>query len=111
MTRFQNNRHFLPARFYFRYHALALASAICLLLSIEWVLGARWPWFWPLIIWGLMVSIHYFFSAAFDINEVWADDRVVDVKTRSYDLGHIMNIEQRIDRNRRRRLPLYTDRE
>ena len=32
-----------------------------------------------------------------DINEVWADDRVVDVKTRSYDLGHILNIEHRID--------------
>ena len=38
-----------------------------------------------------------FFSAAFDINEVWTDDRVVDVKTRSYDLGHILNIEHRID--------------
>ena len=58
-----------------------------------------------------MVSIHYFFSAAFDINEVWADDRVVDVKTRSYDVGHIMNIEHRIDHNRRQGLPLYTDRE
>jgi|TARA_B100002003_G_C13601837_1_gene310273 hypothetical protein len=96
MTRFQNNRHFFPARFYFRYHALVLAITVCLLLSIEWALGARWSLFWPLIIWGLMVSIHYFVSAAFDINEVWADDRVVDVKTRSYDLGHIMNIEHRI---------------
>ena len=111
MTRFQNNRHFLPARFYFRYHALVLAIAVCLLLSIEWVLGARWSLLWPLIIWGLMVSIHYFVSAAFDINEVWADDRVVDVKTRSYDVGHIMNIEHRIEGNRRQGLPLYTDRE
>ena len=97
MTRFQNNRHFLPARFYFRYHALVLAIVVCLLLIIEWTLGTRWSLFWPFIIWGLMVSIHYFFSAAFDINEVWADGRVLDVKTRSYDLGHIMNIEDRID--------------
>ena len=97
MTRFQNNRHFLPARFYFRHHVLVLAIVVCLLLIIEWALGTRWSLFWPFIIWGLMVSIHYFFSAAFDINEVWADDRVLDVKTRSYDLGHIMNIEDRID--------------
>ena len=110
MTRFQNNRQFLPARFYFRYHALVLAIAVCLLLSIEWVLGARWPLFWPLIIWGLMASIHYFVSAAFDINEVWTDDRVVDVKTRSYDLGHIMNIERRIDRTHDSITP-HTERE
>ena len=33
MTRFRGNRHFLPARFYFRHHALVLISAICLLLD------------------------------------------------------------------------------
>ncbi|GIT24632.1 MAG: hypothetical protein CM1200mP41_06760 [Gammaproteobacteria bacterium] len=86
MTRFQNNRHFLPARFYFRYHALVLAIVVCLLLTSN---GAGHTLVVVLAVYhlGLMVSIHYFFSAAFDINEVWADDRVLDVKTRSYDLG------------------------
>ena len=70
MTRFQNNRHFLPARFYFRYHALVLAIVVCLLLIIEWALGARWSLFWPFIIivpLALMALFKYFNPRSFEI--------------------------------------------
>ena len=98
MKRFRKGRHFLPGQFYFPQHAQLFFAVTLIVLSVKGALATGWPLFWPLFVWGLAVAIHYFFAAAFNINEAWTEDKVQDVKSRSYDFGHILNIESRIDK-------------
>ncbi len=96
MTRYSSGTNTLPTRFLFRLHALLYILSSAALLSSKFLFGTDWPLFWALFAWSLLVAVHYFIAGAFDIDEDWANDKIFELKGRSYDFDHIRNIEQRV---------------
>jgi|TARA_Y100000780_G_scaffold126762_1_gene114063 hypothetical protein len=96
MTRYSSGTETFPTRFLFRLHALLYFLSNATLLGTKFLFGTDWPLFWPLFAWGLLVAIHYFIAGAFDIDEDWANDKILELKGRSYDFDHILNIEKRV---------------
>lgn len=60
------------------------------------MLTMKIPLFWPLAGWVTVLAIHYLVASAYDPDEAWVEERIVDLRGRSYDLDHIQNIEKRI---------------
>lgn len=67
-----------------------------MLIVIDVLLGPGWVLFWPLAGWSVGLAVHYFIASAYDVNEAWIEERIFDLKSRSYDFDHIRNIEKRI---------------
>ena len=86
----------LPRRYRFPAHLAVFAAAVPLLLVAETLSGSTWNLFWPLAAWTVLVTLHYFVASAYDLDNAWVDDRVTDLRARSYDFDHIQNIEQRV---------------
>ena len=87
---------FLLARF--RTH-LRLYVLVCggLTLVNLWT-GAGWWSFTPVGGWGVLLAVHYFYVRAANVDDDWVRDRTDDLKVRSYDLGHITDLEERVER-------------
>ena len=58
--------------------------------------GAPWWALWPLLIWGVLFSVHFFFYKSVTVDEEWADERIDELRWKSYDLGHVEDLEDRI---------------
>ena len=86
----------LPRRFHFVRHCGVFATVTALALGIRLLTGSDWPLFWPIAIWASALALHYFLASSYDVDSDWIEDRITDLKTRSYDFDHIQNIEQRI---------------
>ncbi|WP_156013335.1 hypothetical protein [Thioalkalivibrio sp. HK1] len=56
----------------------------------------RWSPFWPVSGWGLILGVHFLFLRAGKVDDEWVQERSDDLKLRSYDLGHIVDIEDRV---------------
>ena len=82
----------------FRTHLL-LYLVVCggLTLVNLWT-GAGWWSFAPVYGWAVLLAVHYFYVRAANVDDDWVRDRTEDLKVRSYDLGHIADLEERIDR-------------
>ena len=62
--------------------------------------GADWWAFWPLVVWGVLLGLHYFIYKSKRVDERWAQERTDDVRSKSYDRAHIDSIEARFkDKN------------
>lgn len=79
----------------FRVHAWLFGAGTALLLGINWLGGRPWWSFWPIFAWGIVFCVHYLVHKARTADESWADERVADLRSKSYDIGHIESIEQR----------------
>ena len=88
--------HLLPTRFWFRRHATAYITGTLALSGLQILTTGTWWHFWIMVPWGILLLVHYFVASAFDADEEWAADRVLDLKTSSYDFDHIGSIEKRI---------------
>ena len=82
----------------FRLH-LRLYVVVCggLTLVNLWT-GAGWWSFAPVYGWGVLLAVHYFYVRAAHVDDDWVRDRTEDLKVRSYDLGHITDLEERVER-------------
>lgn len=76
----------------FRRHALAFVLANALMTGVNAYMGAPWWAFWPLIVWGLALMVHFFFHRAATADDAWVEERTLDLRSKSYDLGHIDDI-------------------
>ena len=45
-----------------------------------------------------MLSFHFFFYKSVTVDEAWVQERTDDMRLRSVDLSHILDIEDRVDR-------------
>ena len=81
---------------YYRAHLWAFASGNGLLTIINIYTGAPWWALWPLLIWGIAFSVHFFVYKSLTVTEEWADERIDDLRWKSYDLGHVEDLEDRI---------------
>jgi hypothetical protein len=84
------------AQRYYRPHLWLFCVSNVLLTVVNIIDGAPWWALWPLAGWGLMFSIHFFIYKSLTVDESWADDRIDDLRWRSYDLGHVEDLEDRI---------------
>ncbi len=60
--------------------------------------GAGWWSFTPVYGWGIVLAVHYFYVRAANVGEGWVQERTEDLRVRSYDLGHITDLEERVER-------------
>lgn len=79
----------------FRRHLLAFVVVNVLLTAANLVTGAPWWAFWPLLAWALALTIHYLFYRSATVDDAWVDERTQDLRSKSYDLGHIDSIRER----------------
>lgn len=74
---------------------LAFVLVNAALTAVNIYMGAPWWAVWPLLVWGLAVMIHFLVYRAATIDDAWVEERTVDLRLRSYDLGHIDTIHER----------------
>ncbi len=81
-------------------------DGICAPIAYQWVVllavnifvGGGWWSFWPMCLWGLVLAFHFFYYRSVTVDDSWVQERTDDLRLRSYDLSHIRDIEDRVDR-------------
>lgn len=84
-------------RMYLRRHMLAYAGLGAILLAANIYVGGGWWSFWPLSIWSIVVALHFLFVKSVNVDDSWVKERAEELHLRSYDLGHIEDIEKRVE--------------
>ncbi|GMQ76726.1 MAG: hypothetical protein BMS9Abin01_2017 [Gammaproteobacteria bacterium] len=80
----------------FRIHATLFGAIIGGLTIWNIIEGGRWWSFWPTVGWGAVLAVHFFFTKSACVDDRWVEERENDLRTRSYDLSHIADLEERI---------------
>ena len=88
----------MVAKRLFRWHLLVFCVVIGVLTLVNVIIGGGWWSFWPLCAWGLALSLHFFYYKSITVDEAWVQERTEDMRLRSYDLGHIHDIEERVEK-------------
>jgi len=78
----------------FRRHRLAFILVNAALTAANLVTGTPWWAFWPLVFWSVALMIHYLIYRSARVDDAWVEERVLDLRTKSYDLGHIQEISE-----------------
>jgi hypothetical protein len=78
-----------------RGHVVAYAALGGILLVVDLLTPGLWWSFWPLLIWGVLVILHYLYVKSTRIDDDWAAERATEVAHKAYDLGHIEDIRER----------------
>ncbi len=80
---------------HFRRHLAAylFCMVVLLLIDLAWPEGA-W-FFWPALVWGTLLFLHYIFVRSRRVDNDWADRRAADVAAKAYDFGHVQDLQQR----------------
>lgn len=65
-----------------------------MLIVANVVSGGGWWSFWPLLLWALVLGGHYLAHKARTVDEAWVEERTEDVRSKSYDAGHIDAIKK-----------------
>ncbi|HEY5646487.1 MAG TPA: 2TM domain-containing protein [Pseudomonadales bacterium] len=86
-------------RRWLRRHALASVVLAAALLAANKLFGTGWWSFWPITLLGLALAVHFFVVRTFEADEGWVDQRLQDLRRKSYDFDHIRDIERRVDEN------------
>ena len=76
----------------FRRHAWIFAVGAATLLVANVFAGEGWWSFWPLAAWGVVLGVHYLFYKSRRVDEAWVEERTQDLRSQSYDAGHIDTI-------------------
>jgi hypothetical protein len=80
----------------FRLHAIiyGLVNTGLVVANVSWG-GELWV-IWPIAVWGMALAPHFFYVRSACVDESWVEERVADLRLRSYDLGHIDDIDSRV---------------
>jgi hypothetical protein len=79
----------------FRLHLWTFVFVNIALNAANALVGADWWAFWPLVVWGLVLAVHYLIFKSKRVDESWVEERTEDVRSKSYDRAHIDSIEKR----------------
>ena len=79
----------------YRWHVLAFLALNASLSLINAFTRGSWWAFWPLIVTGFMLAVHYFLYKSIDVDESWAEERAQELNLKSYDRGHIEDLKAR----------------
>ena len=84
----------------FRWHLGAFLALNTGLTLVNALMGKPWWAFWPLLVTGLALGIHYLLYKAVTVDETWAEERVEELNLKSYDRGHIEELKSRYGERR-----------
>ena len=59
--------------------------------------GTGWWSFAPVCGWGIVLAVHYLYVRAMNVDDDWVRERTDDLRVRSYDLGHITDLKERVE--------------
>ena len=77
-------------------HRIAYVAIIGGLTLLNVYQGAPWWAVWPMMIWGVVLMVHMFIVKSCEADDEWVDDRALGLRYKSYDFGHIKDLERRI---------------
>ena len=80
---------------WFRPHFWAFVVGNAALNAANWFSGDDWWAFWPLVVWGLLLGVHYLVYKSKRVDQRWVEERTDDVRSKSYDASHIDSIQTR----------------
>ncbi len=86
------------AKVLYRWHRNAFVLVNGALHVVNVVTGAPWWAFWPLVAWGVVFLVHFLYVRTISVDEAWVDERAEELRYKSYDLGHIRDIEARVEK-------------
>lgn len=75
-------------------HLLVFLAVNVALTGINLYGGAPWWAFWPLVIWSLVLMLHFLYYRAASVDEAWVEERMLDLRSKSYDVSHIDDIRK-----------------
>ena len=83
-----------PLRRYLPLH-IAIYLVTCTILAVLDYSFFETRWFyWPAMVWGVVLGVHILYCKSLSVDESWAEARADKLREKSYDLGHIMKIEE-----------------
>ena len=59
--------------------------------------GTGWWSFAPVCGWGIVLAVHNLYVRAMNVDDAWVRERTDDLRVRSYDLGHITDLKERVE--------------
>ena len=71
------------------YHRALFIAFNVILTAINLFTGKPWWALWPLLVTGLVFTIHYLIFKASTVDDAWVEERAADLFDKSYDQGHI----------------------
>lgn len=86
----------IGSKIWLKRHGMAFGGVVAVLLAANFFFGDGWWSFWPLYAWGLLLTVHFFYVRALDVDDDWVQERTDDLRMRSYDFDHIRDIKQRV---------------
>lgn len=81
----------------FRLHVWTFVALNASLHAANIAMGRPWWAFWPLLVTGLVLSVHYLLYKALAVDQRWVDERVEELNLKSYDRSHIEELKARYD--------------
>ena len=77
-----------------RRHRWLFLVTVGLLTLVNIAVGGGWWAFWVLFGWALIFFLHLCLVRSTHVDDEWVDERTDDLRLKSYDLGHIDDIDQ-----------------
>jgi hypothetical protein len=78
----------------FRPHLLVYLLVNACLTGVNVTMGAPWWAVWPLVLWGMLLMLHFLYYRATSVDEAWVEERTLELRSKSYDMGHIDDIRE-----------------
>ncbi len=89
-----------------RFHIIAYVLVNGGLIAFDLMTsGSHW-FYWPLMVWGAVLGVHFLFVRSLSADEEWADRRAMRLHDKSYDVGHIDAIVDGYNKGERLGQPL-----
>ena len=83
-----------------RVHFMGFAGVSVILLAVDLLMpGPAW-FYWPVMAWGAVIGAHALYCKSLAVDEDWAERRAGDIRQKSYDIGHILDIEDSYKKTR-----------
>lgn len=79
----------------FRLHLWTFVLVNIALNAANAFVGDDWWAFWPLVVWALVLGVHYLIYKSKRVDERWVEERTEDVRSKSYDRAHMDSIGKR----------------
>ena len=77
-----------------RLHTWAFAAGCAVLVAANWLTAGWWWSFWPIAAWAVVFTGHYLVYKARSVDERWVEERTDELRSKSYDAGHIDAIKK-----------------
>jgi len=86
------SRSFLP------YHQRIYACVMGVTIVSQFIWPTEWWFFWPLLIWTVIFTLHLMVMRTIDVDEDWVDERSDKVADNAFDFGQMEAIRKKASR-------------